>query len=83
MNRKRIDFVNQVATLGPGEQEKSYPLMVMLDREVGSKKQHILVVGCADCISNGELTRTRNDVNSNNYSLIMESFRVLGEACFL
>ena len=80
--QETIDFVNQVATLGPGEQEKSYPLMVMLDREVGSKKQHILVVGCADCISNGELTRTRNDVNSNNYSLIMESFRVLGDGVF-
>ena len=80
--QETIDFVNQVATLGPGEQEKSYPLMVMLDREVGSKKQYILVVGCADCISNGELTRTRNDVNSNNYSLIMESFRVLGDGVF-
>lgn len=73
------DFIDQVPEINPetGEKEQQLPLMVYLTRQVGDKEQRILVLGDADCISNGELMTDRNAIRASNFSLITESFRSL------
>lgn len=71
------DFVDGKAELNPetGEREESVPTMLRLTRMVGDKEQRILILGDADCMSNGELTTERYALNGSNFSLITESFR--------
>lgn len=70
------DFVDGkvVMEAEKGEVQQSYPTAVALSRKVGEKEQKIVVLGDADCISNGELTRTRAGLPSFNYYLIVGSF---------
>ena len=71
------DFVDGTLTLDTltGEREASFPTMLRLTRRVGDKEQRILILGDADCMSNGELTTERYALNGSNFSLITESFR--------
>ena len=43
-----------------GEVQKSYPLALALSRKMGEREQKIIILGDADCLSDGELTRNRN-----------------------
>ena len=45
-----------------------------LSRKVGDKEQKIVILGDADCISNGEISISRKNVRAANYSLISGSF---------
>lgn len=65
-----------------GEEEKANVVMMYLSRQVNGKEQRVIVLGDADCIGNGELTRSRNGVNSSNYSVVTESFRLLSNGEF-
>lgn len=60
-----------------GEKTDSIPLVVRLTRQVGDKEQHIYVCGDADCMANSELTTSRNDMSTSNFTLITEIFRDL------
>lgn len=60
-----------------GEKMDSIPLMMRLARQVGRKEQRIYVFGDADCIANGELTTSRFNMASSNFTLIVETFRDL------
>lgn len=73
------DFIDDKPEINPesGEKEQQLPLMVYLTRKVKDKEQRILVLGDADCISNGELMTNRSDVDASNFTLITESFRAL------
>lgn len=73
------DFIDDKPVVNPevGEKEQTLPLMLYLTRQVGDKEQRILVLGDADCISNGELLTDRHDINASNFTLITESFRSL------
>lgn len=73
------DFIDEkpVINAETGEKEQELPLMLYLSRQAGGKEQRILVLGDADCMSNGELMTDRQDIRASNFSLITESFRSL------
>ena len=55
------DIVDKEIVYNPavGEVQKSYPLALALSRKMGAREQKIVVLGDADCLSDGELTRNR------------------------
>lgn len=74
---KTTDFIDEVPELNPedGEQEQnSVPTVVALSRQIGDKEQKIVVLGDADCLSNGEISISRKGIAAANYSLITSSF---------
>ena len=75
------DFLDDTVRMNPavGEVERSYPTVLALSRQVGDKEQRILVLGDADCLSNGEISIGRKDVPAANYSLISGAFFWLSE----
>jgi ABC-2 type transport system permease protein len=70
------DFIDDTARLHPaaGEVQKPYATGLALSRKVGEKTQKIIVLGDADCISNGEISITRNGVQASNFSVITGAF---------
>jgi len=70
------NFIDDTAKLNPaaGEVRKSYATGLALSRKVGEKMQKIIILGDADCISNGEISISRNGVPASNYSVIMGAF---------
>ncbi len=84
MELQTTDFVDYKAVLDTltGEREAAVPTMLRLTRQVGDKEQRILILGDADCMSNGELTTERYALNGSNFSLITESFRDLSYNVF-
>ena len=84
MELQTTDFVDDKAVLDTltGEREAAVPTMLRLTRQVGDKEQRILILGDADCMSNGELTTERYALNGSNFSLITESFRDLSYNVF-
>ena len=75
------NFVDDTIRLNPsiGEEERSYPTVVALSRELNGKEQRVILSGDADCISNGELMGGRRGVRAANFSLIMGSFYWLSD----
>ena len=73
------NFIEDTARINPviGEIERANTTMMYLTRQVNAKEQRIIVLGDADCIGNGELSRQRNGIESSNFSIITESFRLL------
>ena len=57
-----------------GEIERSYPTALALTRQVNGKEQKIMIVGDADCISNGEISMQRPRVPAANFNMMMASF---------
>lgn len=70
------DFIDDTAKLhtAAGEVQKPYATGLALSRKVGGKMQKIVVLGDADCISNGEISISRNGVQATNYSVITGAF---------
>ena len=56
-----------------GEVEKSYTTAIALLRDINNIEQKIVILGDADCISNGELSKSRN-IRTLNYFLLSGSF---------
>ena len=52
------DFVDDSVSLdvASGEVQQKYITSVALTRQVGEREQRIIILGDADCISNGELS---------------------------
>jgi ABC-2 type transport system permease protein len=50
------------------------PVALALHRKVRDKDQKIIILGDADCISNGELSMTRTGVDAANYNFILGAF---------
>lgn len=73
------DFLDDVPQYNPetGEQQGVIPTILALDRKVGDKEQRIVVAGDADCVSNGEMSRSRNGYYSTNFTVITGTFRWL------
>lgn len=75
---EQMDFtdldVPVVLNVQRGEMEKTYPTVLALSRQFGDKEQKIVILGDADCISNGELGRNRSGVKGSNYTLIQGAF---------
>ncbi|MEY8591799.1 Gldg family protein [Butyricimonas hominis] len=70
------DIVDKEIVYNPavGEVQKSYPLALALSRKMGAREQKIVVLGDADCLSDGELTRNRKPLWVANYTIIQASF---------
>jgi ABC-2 type transport system permease protein len=70
------DFIDDSVRLNPaaGEVQKQYATGLALSRKTGGKMQKIIVLGDADCISNGEISISRNGIYAANYSVIMGAF---------
>lgn len=52
---------------------------VALSRKVGGKEQKVIILGDADCISNGELSHWRKDIQAANFMLIAGAFNWLSD----
>lgn len=72
------DFMNeeQKATFDStsGEVQKKYVTGLALTRNVGEKEQKIMILGDADCITNGELSTSRRRVRASNFTLVQSLF---------
>lgn len=70
------NFIDDTVKLNPaiGEVQKSYATGLALSRKTGNKTQKIIILGDADCISNGEISISRQNVWASNYSLITGAF---------
>ncbi len=55
------------------------PVIVALERNVGTRNQKVVVLGDADIIGNGELMTSRTGVKSANFAVIMGSFGWLAD----
>lgn len=73
---ENTEIVDQEVVFNPdaGEVQKSYPLALALSRKMGEREQKIIILGDADCLSDGELTRNRNPLWAANYVIIQGSF---------
>lgn len=60
-----LDYVEEPLTINPakGEVAKDYCAGMALTRMVNGKEQRIMILGDADCISNGEITEGRSQTN--------------------
>ena len=71
------DFVHETSEFNPekGEVEANgTPIITLLARDYADKKQQkVVVMGSADCISNGEFSKGRNGIRSANYELILQT----------
>ncbi len=70
------NFVDErpVLSVSVGEIQKSYATVLALSREINNKEQKIMILGDADCISNGELSMHRRGISASNYTVIMGGF---------
>lgn len=70
------DFIDDSVMLNPqaGEVEQPHPVVLALTRKVNGKDQKIIVMGDADCLSNGELMMNRKDVSAANFGFISGIF---------
>jgi len=71
------NFIDDTVKVNPETGEKaeaSIPVAIALSRKLGEKEQKIIVVGDADCISNGEISIGRKGVRAANYNFIMGAF---------
>ena len=80
------DYVNETAEFNPekGEVEANgMPIISLLARDLADKKQQkIVIMGSADCISNGEFSKGRNGIRSANYELILQTGLWFSEGYF-
>ncbi|MDR1720541.1 MAG: Gldg family protein [Dysgonamonadaceae bacterium] len=75
------DFVDDTVRYNPaaGEVEQPYVTMLAMSRPINGKEQKIIILGDADCLSNGEISISRKNVRASNYSLIQSSFYWLSD----
>ena len=73
---ENTDIVDQEVVCNPkvGEVQKSYPLALALTRKMGAREQKVIILGDADCLSDGELTSNRNPLWAANYVIIQGGF---------
>jgi ABC-2 type transport system permease protein len=71
------NFIDDPISMNPSANEKDLnqaPVVLALNRTVGDKEQKIIILGDADCISNGELSMARTGVDAANYNFILGAF---------
>lgn len=75
------NFIDDTVKLNPavGEREQRYVTALALSRKIGEKEQKIVVLGDADCISNIELFKRREEIRAENYYIILGSFHWLSD----
>ena len=70
------NFVDDTARFNPstGEIQKSFVTGLALTRKINNKDQKIMIFGDADCISNGEFSRSRKGIDASNFTIIPGAF---------
>ena len=70
------NFVDDTARFDPsaGEIRKTFVTGLALTRKIGDKEQKIMIFGDADCVSNGEFSRSRKGIKASNYMIIQGAF---------
>ncbi len=73
------DFIDDTVSVNRhmGEQERIIPLALALERKVNKKKQHIMILGDADYMSNGEVNKKRKGIRASNFHFTMGIFHWL------
>ncbi len=68
---KTTDFVDDIASYNSEEGETLGALTtaLALTRKVGEKEQRIMILGDADCLSNGEFSRRRKGIKAENLGM--------------
>ncbi len=77
-----VDFVDDSTVFHPAAGETTADntaTALALSRKLGNKEQKLVILGDADCISNGELGHYRKDVPAANFLLIAGSFNWLSD----
>ena len=76
-----INFIDDTVRFNPavGEIEQLYTTAVALSRPMGDREQKIVILGDADCISNVELFKSLEEVESGNFYIILGSFSWLSD----
>ncbi len=74
-----IDFVNDSASVdvASGEKVDSFVTAYAVSRKVGDKEQRIMIMGDADCISNGGMNPPIRRYGASNFSFIPGMFHWL------
>ncbi|MDY4043342.1 MAG: Gldg family protein [Marinifilaceae bacterium] len=62
-----------------GEKQQEFTVGLTLTRMVGEKEQKIVVLGDADCLSNGELSSSRRGVRAANFTMIPSFFHWMSD----
>ena len=70
------NIVDQEVVCNPavGEVQKSYAVGLALSRSVAGREQKVIVLGDADCLSDGEFGRTRPGLWAANYAIVQGGF---------
>lgn len=78
------NFIDEKAELNEsaGEVEQAYPLALALSREIAGKRQKIVILGDADCMSNAEMKANRDKVNAGNGMFILSIFNWMTDGEF-
>ena len=73
------NFQDAVLTVNTqaGEVEQANSVVLDLSRKLHDKEQRIMIVGDADCISNGELGKRRNGIYIANHQFVTGTFKWL------
>ncbi|KIO46093.1 Gldg family protein [Sanguibacteroides justesenii] len=73
------NFQDAVLTVNTqaGEVEQANSVVLALSRKLHNKEQRIMIVGDADCISNGELGKRRNGIYIANHQFVTGTFKWL------
>ena len=74
--KQTTDYVDDVPVLNPekGEVKKSWVTAIAMSREMNGRTQKVVVLGDADCLSNGELSIGRRGIKANNFSMVQGLF---------
>jgi ABC-type uncharacterized transport system. len=76
------DFVDDTVVLNTAAGEVAIanaPTGIALSRKLNGKEQKVIILGDADCMSNGELGHRRKDIFSGNSLLIVGAFNYLSD----
>ncbi len=70
------DFIDNIAIYNSEQGEAGGPvtMALALERKVGSKSQKIMILGDADCFSNGEFSRSRTGIKAMNFKMATGMF---------
>ena len=73
---KTVNFEDDTVSYNPemGEVQKAYTTGLALSRPMNGKEQRIIILGDADCISNGEISISRQNIWAENYAVVNGAF---------
>ena len=71
-----VNFEDDTVSYNPemGEIQKTYTTGLALSRSMNGKEQRIVILGDADCISNGEISISRQNIWAENYAVVNGTF---------